>query len=103
MLFNVVLAWLPIRTISTLDLVASRTIFPTGMYMSVALHIVDLWQYYVCCKISGDRIHPIHPLYGALPVPLVLWSLIGILVFTCYYFPFSISVNSLVSLIQFVL
>ena len=33
--------------------------------MSVTLHIVDLWLYYVFCTRSGVTMHP---LYGALPV-----------------------------------
>ena len=34
----------------------------------MTLHIVDLWRYYVCCKISGVS-RCTHPLYGALPEP----------------------------------
>ena len=40
-----------------------------GVCLSVTLHIVELWQYYVCCTRSGAT--RCTPLYGALPVPYV--------------------------------
>ena len=33
--------------------VVSGASFLTGVCLSVTLHIVDLWQYYVCCTRSG--------------------------------------------------
>ena len=36
-----------------LDHVVSGASFLTGVCLSVTLHIVDLWQYYVCCTRSG--------------------------------------------------
>ena len=36
-----------------LDRVVSGASFLTGVCLSVNLHIVDLWQYYVCCTRSG--------------------------------------------------
>ena len=36
-----------------LDLVVSGASLLTGVCLSVTLHIVDLWQYYVCCTRSG--------------------------------------------------
>ena len=36
-----------------LDRVASGASFLTGVCLSVTSHIVDLWQYYVCCTRSG--------------------------------------------------
>ena len=54
-----------------LDRVVSGTSFLTGgVCLNVTLHIVDLWQYYLCC-LSKIRCNPMHPLYGTLPVPYV--------------------------------
>ena len=36
-----------------LDRPVSGASFLTGVCLSVILHIVDLWQYYVCCTRSG--------------------------------------------------
>ena len=35
-----------------LDRVVSSASFLTGECLSVTLHVVDLWQYYVCCTRS---------------------------------------------------
>ena len=44
-------------------------VFLLGVCLSVTLHIVDLWQYYVCLTRSGN---PTCPLYGSLRAPYVL-------------------------------
>ena len=49
--------------------VSGACFFNRGMCFIVSLHIIYLWQYYVCCI---RWCNPMHPLYGALPVPYVL-------------------------------
>ena len=45
-------------------------VFKLGVCLNVTLHIVDLWQYYVCCTRSG--ITRCTHFFGALFVPYVL-------------------------------
>ena len=61
-----------------LDHLFSVPVFSLGVFLSVILLIVDLWQHCIkslCCIRSGvprGDVNPIHILYGALPVPYVL-------------------------------
>ena len=46
-------------------------VFQLVVCLSVTLHIVDLWQYYVYKLLYKIRCNQMHPLNGALPVPYV--------------------------------
>ena len=56
--------------IKLLNRVGKKLVFKMGLCLSVTLLIVDLSQY-VLCLLYKIKYNPMHPLYGAIPVPYV--------------------------------